>query len=104
MDTKLVTNKDGNVFAAKLVPAGGRYGRNDCLVADEPMVEFYDAEYAGKAGFDAEGQFVSRYYISTLEKDAPRLGRYGLCLDGGIPKWQISAENAYEVLKWLRSR
>lgn len=88
----------GRRFTAKIVDVGDRYGRNKCLTNDgDPMVEFYDATYAGNPGFDAEGQFVSRYYIATI------LGRdgFGLDLDGGIPVWTIDAEAMTEVRAWL---
>jgi hypothetical protein len=45
------------------------------------------------------GQFVSRYYVETL------LGHEGgLCLDGGISDWQVSAGNMVQIKKWLRAR
>jgi len=88
------TNPVGIPMAAKLVPVGRRYGKDMCVehlplpnheLKDDPMVEFYDLRW----DHTALGQFISRYYVSTL------LGRpiSGLCLDGGVPDWHISERN-----------
>lgn len=73
-------------FNVTLVRKGDRYGRENCLTHahDEPMVEFYDAGLI-KPGFTA-GQFISRYYLSTLRKHTG-----GLALDLGIPQWSLTA-------------
>lgn len=84
-------------FAVVLVRKGDKYGLDNCLTYDEvePMVEFYDADYAGKRGFTSLGQFVSRYYLKTLTERPIA----GLCLDGGVPKWSIRAEPLADALK-----
>lgn len=84
-------------FAVVLVRKGDKYGRNNCLThdKDEPMVEFYDADYAGKPGLWSLGQFVSRYYLKTLTAHPIA----GLCLDGGVPKWSIAAAPLADALK-----
>jgi hypothetical protein len=88
------TNPVGIPMAAKLVPVGRRYGKDMCCINDEgvafqngpqPMVEFYDLRW----DHTALGQFISRYYVSTL-RERP-IG--GLCLDGGVPDWHISERN-----------
>lgn len=82
-------------FNTKIINVGDKYGRNDCLINDDrPMIEFYDPRYQ----HTPLGQFVSRYYIFTiLERDYG-----GLCLDGGIPEWTVSAEDMQEIRAWLR--
>ena len=79
-------------WRVRFVRKGDRYGLNHCLTHEEaePLVEFYDRKNAGDT-FPDEGQFVSRYYVSTLLKR--RGGR--LHLDGGIEAWCISAD-------WMR--
>ena len=104
----MLTNKDilisvisdGRRFNVRLVRIGERYGRDLCLTheskfnfGDDPLVEFYDARYPHCGEI---GQFVSRYYRSTLmEKPAPARG---LCLDGGVPEWSIDGV-AFEMVR-----
>ena len=70
--------------------------------SDEPVVEFYDKRYPmhGKPG-----QFISRYYVSTLREDhfdgAPARG---LNLHGGVPEWTIQPEDYAPVLAELARR
>jgi hypothetical protein len=92
----------GIPLAIKIVRKGETYGLKGYLVHDEdkPLVEFYDARYAGKEGFDAEGQFVSRYYVeTTLERP-----HGGLDLYGGEPLWTVCADDMALVRLWLRQR
>ena len=86
-------------FNVRIVKTGDKYGRNDCLVNNkEPMVEFYDSRFSDR-DFDGRGQFVSRYYISTLiSSKYPN----GLCLDGGIPAWSVSADGMKQVLEFIQ--
>ena len=73
----------------------------------KPLVEFYDLRYPfapimiGKDG-ELKGQFISRYYAETLLMDAKRLERFGLCLDGGIPGWNVDDESMNAVLGWIQ--
>ncbi len=53
------------------------------------LVEFYDGKYADAGTFGPLGQFVSRYYISTLNKHPHP---HGLCLDGGVAVWRIGPD------------
>lgn len=91
----------GRPWRVRFVRQGDRYGRDRCLTHDEaePLVEFYDREFAGHT-FPDEGQFVSRYYLSTLLKR----GGGGLNLDGGVEVWGISAKGmsvvTAQVKKW----
>lgn len=73
-----------------------RDGKHACVHdKDEPMVEFYDSRYPHvPVEFDVDeprrGQFVSRYYLSTLLDDADRPGYIGgIALDGGVPAWTL---------------
>jgi len=82
-------------FNTKIIPTGGAYGRDDCLTNQgAPLIEFYDPRYQHMP----IGQFVSRYYVSTiLERDTG-----GLCLDGGVPDWYVNANDMAEIRAWLR--
>jgi len=96
METLNITNSQGREFAIRIVRKGDNYGRNRCMTheRDEPMVEFYDATYAGKSGFDAEGQFVGRYSAETLLN---RDQMVGLDLHGGEPAWKIDVVSMMDV-------
>ena len=99
--TTPVTNDQGVTFHARLIRTGDRYGLADCVVNDRAaMVEFFDAE-ADPAKFGPLGQFVSRYYVDTFN-EANEDGR-GIALDGGVPRWTITAANVAEVAAWLAS-
>lgn len=93
------TNDRGVPFVAVRIEPGEPYGNivrrlpddspatySQRLIAKEPLIEFYDRRYP----HTELGQFVTRYYASTLA--ACKSGG-GLCLDGGIYDWQISAAN-----------
>jgi hypothetical protein len=59
------------------------------------MIEFYDPRYQ----HTPIGQFVQRYYVSTiLERDTG-----GLALQGDIPEWTVSAADMAEIRSWLRT-
>lgn len=95
----IIQNRDGRRFLVRVVEKGDRYGLDDCLTHDEadPLIEFYDLTYTEK--FGPRGQFVSRYYASTLAEDAKP---YSLTLDGGVPVWWVDAEALAPVLKLAR--
>lgn len=86
-------------FNVRIVNTGDKYGRNDCLVnGSAPMVEFYDSRYSDK-DFNGRGQFVSRYYITTLlGSEYPN----GLSLDGGVLEWSVSANGMIQVLEYIQ--
>jgi hypothetical protein len=87
-------------FNVRFVNVGDKYGRNDCLINDKAsMVEFYDSRYDFPDSM-GRGQFVSRYYVSTLEEG--NQNGEGLCLDGGIPEWSVSAEGMKQVLEYIK--
>ncbi|MGU4699058.1 hypothetical protein K6L09_20545 [Burkholderia cepacia] len=91
---------NGITFNVRLVEQGDSYGKDNCMIheKEDPLVEFYDSRY--KKGFNEHGQFVSRYYLSTLTEPG-RTG--GLQLEGGIPEWSISNEGMQQVKDWLKS-
>jgi hypothetical protein len=82
-------------FNVRIVRTGDAYGLDNCLTNnDGPMVEFYDRKYM----HTPRGQFVSRYFVSTLlERPA-----VGLSLDGGVPAWTVSADDMRLVDAYLR--
>lgn len=83
-------------FNVRIVNTGDTYGRNDCLVNDKgTLVEFYDKRYEHEI---VRGQFVSRYYASTLLDS----GCNGLALDGGVPEWTVSADGMEQVLHYIK--
>jgi hypothetical protein len=73
-------------WVVRVVTKGDHYGRyNGTLVhmKDDPLVEFYDARY----DHENLGQFVTRYYLSTLlDGESPA----HLSLDGGVDSWTVS--------------
>ena len=87
-------------FNVKILETGDAYGLDDVLTADAPMIEFYDPRY----DFTPLGQFVSRYYLSTLEDDREVLCERGLCLDGGVPAWNVSGQQMAEILETIDQR
>jgi len=44
------------------------------------------------------GQFVSRYYLTTLLGAA--IGNRGIQLNGGIPEWNIAANAITAIAQW----
>ena len=86
-------------FNIRIVNTGDKYGRNDCLVNNkETLVEFYDTRYTS-SDFADRGLFVSRYYASSLiDSQYPN----GLCLDGGVPEWSVSADGMKQVLEYIQ--
>ena len=97
----IIKNANGHEFFIRVIMRGDRYGLKGCLVHDQadPMVEFYDYKYANLKTFGPRGQFVARYYASTLA--AHPAGR-GLCLHGGVPNWQVDAAALAPVLATAR--
>jgi len=94
---------DQNIpFNVKIVSNGESYGLNNCLTheKDDPLVEFYDTRYANRKGFGPKGQFVSRYYLSTLLE---RMDGYGLDLMGYEPSWKIDRKAMKVVMSFLRA-
>ena len=108
--TTEVVNRDGRTFTVRIIHEGDRYGLNDCLTHDEsePTVEFFDKTYI--EGFTPLGQFVTRYYLSTLEepkRPSEWLGDLsqasGLCLHGGIDVWSVTAQNVTDAIAFAHT-
>ena len=89
-------------FNVRVVNQGDKYGRDFCLTHDKanPLVEFYDARYP----HTEFGQFVSRYYVSTiLGTDGYGRAEGGLCLDGGnANEWTVSDQDMTTVRNFLK--
>ena len=91
-------NDGGRPWVVRILFSGMAYGLDFKLTHDgEPIIEFYDARYE----ITPYGQFVSRYYASTLMEgyEKGRTAR-GLCLDGGVPDWNVSGDALGRVLEW----
>ncbi len=97
----IITNDKGRPFLIRVVRHGDRWGLNDCLVHDkaDPLIEFYDYNYANVKTFGERGQFVANYYASTLAEHAPDRG---LCLHGGVDGWEVDAAALAPVIALAR--
>lgn len=103
-----VTNNQGIRFNVRVVLKGEPYGTGYCLThdKDKPLVEFYDARFGVKGGFDSRGQFISRYYLDTIKgtseysKIAGDTEVRGICLQGGIPEWSVTKENVISAIEY----
>lgn len=86
-------------WTVRIVRKGQKYGRDNCLTHTEndPLVEFYDRRYA----HTPHGQFVSRYYASTLLSSPNASG--GINLHGGVPEWTVGDEVMGIVIPWLEN-
>lgn len=110
--TYKITDKESGIkWCARLVCQGDNYGLNHCLEHDEadPLVEFYDMDSGAaqkmrasddpRTRYEGEeyGQFVSRYYLSTLNETS-WANSSGLNLDGGVPRWGVSGGLMEQVM------
>lgn len=88
-------------FNVRIVRKGDAFG-DDCLARemDIPLVEFYDAKQDVNK-FGPLGQFVSRYFCSTILEASFDDG-CGLSLDGGVAAWSVSAAGMKEVQTFIR--
>jgi len=118
---KAIDPESGNRWCVRIVFIGDNYGLNHCLTYgdaeydkdkhDDPLIEFYDMDSRAAElmrGSDNKteaylaeeyGQFVSRYYLSSLKFDEILNGKTptdwskrGLCLHGGVDGWSVSSE------------
>jgi len=107
---KAVDPESGIKWCVRAVFLGDSYGLGDCLTYnnkddqhgfnrdDNPLIEFYDMDSTAARIMADEndivrerGQFVSRYYLDTLNRtDWSQSG--GLNLDGGVDRWSVSGE------------
>ena len=86
-------------FNVRIVRLGDRYGRDDRFAheEDQPLVEFYDDRYHSQPG--DRGQFVSRYYVSTLLEYTGQ----GLNLYVGEPAWYLYSSDLDRVREYLQA-
>ena len=110
---KAIDPESGIRWCVRIVFEGDGYGLNHCLTHDEtePMIEFYDMDSMAAVkmcrsddkteAYLAEeyGQFVSRYYWSSLKfeekfdgKTLTDWSKRGLTLHGGVDRWSVSSE------------
>ena len=88
------------IFNVRVVLPGDKYGRDDWMTheeGEEALVEFYDGTQ-NPAKFGDRGQFISRYYCSTITVSEV----YSLCLHGGVPTWTVSEEQMRRVKAYLQ--
>lgn len=86
------------IFNVRVVLPGDKYGRDDCLTHDGPeaLVEFYDGTQ-DPAKFGDRGQFISRYYCSTITASDS-----GMCLHGCVAAWRVTDEQMRRVKAYLQ--
>jgi len=92
--TETIKSSRGINWTIRIVDHGDRYGLNDCLTHDkmDPLVEFYDQRHM----HTERGQFVSRYYLTTL---IARDQQYGLWLHGDVEAWSLTVDDMQKVNK-----
>lgn len=64
-----------------------------------PRVVFHDRRFI--QGFPENGdngQQISAYYLETLLDGS---AAFGLCLDGGVPDWTVTAESYRPLQDWF---
>ncbi len=88
-------------FTARIIRQGDVYGSRFRLIQDEfePKIEFYDASESIEA-FGSFGQFVGRYYVSSLLTHCIRYPETDLCLQGGVPAWVVPGKSVERALDW----
>jgi len=97
----------GRLWTIRIVEQGDNYGREDCLTHDraDALIEFFDTGSEFAAKFPPYGQFVSRYFLTTLQGTdgygQPFPGPYGLDLQGGDNNWKVSEEGMEAVMKFV---
>lgn len=86
-------------FKVRLVLDGMRYGQGFELINEysEPLVEFYDTRYL----HTQFGQFVSRYFLSTMMETGPKTIN-GLTLDTGSDSWFLTPQGVLHTQYWLQ--
>jgi hypothetical protein len=94
---------NGVPFTARYLFAGDAYGRTGAFTTKEPMVEFYDARYRRPESdsplFTEYGQFVSSYYVSTLNEHSAGVG---LDLQGDVPSWKLDGRTFDKFAAWFK--
>jgi len=100
VDEKTILILDEGIipFHVRMIMPGDKYGLMDRLthVGVQPLVEVYDARYP----HTKFGQFITRYYLSTLYSGTHD---YGLCLNESIPEWSLSVVQHSTLVHWAES-
>ena len=96
------TMKTFDKFNVRILQQHDRYGLRDCLVHNEaePLIEFYDNRYTDADEW-IRGQFIARYYLSSLMANAFAHSMYGLILDTEINDWRVSSGIMTQIFHWL---
>mgnify|MGYP003657691028 CR=1 FL=1 len=111
------TADNGTPFVVRMVRHGDKYGLDMCLTHtphpeydfDSPLIEFYDARYDFDKDTDGTpmGQFVSRYYLSTLTDTRTQVRRNennepnrGVQLHGDVAAWSVDPQSLATVIQW----
>lgn len=93
----LVFNFDALYFSAtiRIVTKGQKYGLDNCLThsSDEPLVEFYDRDH----DHTEFGQFVTRYYLSTIMSSTVTTHKEYLSLVGHVDEWRIRGDEMNSI-------
>lgn len=98
-------------MVARLVLEGERYGREGCLIADKPMIEFYkvcegtrhNPWLAEMYELEHDLYFISRYNLDTFLfgfMGSSPLDR-GLCLEGSARQYDLEAGECRQVAAHL---
>lgn len=99
MQIKVIFDKPRQqVWVLRLIRQGEKYGQGSAIPHKDadPLVEFFDPRHP----HTDLGQFVSRYYASTLLTRNPQ---DGILLDTGSEYWVLSKEGRSLVTDWLKS-
>lgn len=94
----VVVASHGVPYLIRRVEKGETFGLDFCLTHDQedPFIEFYDARHR----HGPFGQFVSRYYLSTL-KESSHSHYLGINLHGGEDDWKIDGKAYQFAMKQL---
>lgn len=65
-----------------------------------PIVEIYDASQSEEV-FGPKGQFVSSYYLSTLQKT--KANNRALPMYGPVPAWTLEAWAVQAIVEWAEA-
>ena len=85
-------------WQVRVVREGDQYGRGGQLThrGETPLVEFWDMDQ-----FKGIGQFVSRYYLDTIQ--GTPVGQ-GLSLNLSVHRWHLSTAGMNTVRKFLENK
>ena len=102
-----ILNQETDIpFIIRLIEKGDNYGLDFCLTHNEEknLVEFYDARYPHtQITKDISGQFTGgRYYVETLLEDENKLSKNGLCLHGGVDRWNVDSNTMKQVFELIK--